>query len=113
PIIQSSYSNLTGSGVNIPGLNSAGVSSQLAALGLNTSSLNQQTIPQVQYQDIGLEMKATPFIHRNQSVALKLDLKVQALAGSSVNNIPVLTNRQFTANLDLKDGESAVVSSDL
>ncbi len=40
PIIQSSYSNLTGGGVNIPGLNSAGLSSQLAALGLNTSSLN-------------------------------------------------------------------------
>ena len=57
PIIQSSYSNLTGSGVNIPGLNSAGLSSQLAALGLNTSSLNQQTIPQVQYQDLGLQIE--------------------------------------------------------
>jgi general secretion pathway protein D len=113
PIIQSSYSNLTGSGVNIPGLNSAGLSSQLAALGLNSSSLNQQTIPQVQYQDIGLQMKATPFIHRDQSVSLKLDLKIQALAGSSVNDIPILTNRQFTANLDLKDGTSAMVTSNL
>jgi general secretion pathway protein D len=111
PIIQSSYSNLTGSGVNIPGLNSAGLSSQLAALGLNTSSLNQQTIPQIQYQDLGLQMKATPYIHRDQSVSLKLDLKLQALGGSSINNIPILTNRQFTAFLDLKDGASALVSS--
>jgi general secretion pathway protein D len=111
PIIQSSYSNLTGSGVNIPGLNSAGLSSQLAALGLNTSTLNQQTIPQIQYQDLGLQMKATPYIHRDQSVSLKLDLKLQALGGSSINNIPILTNRQFTAFLDLKDGASALVTS--
>lgn len=113
PIIQSSYSNLTGSGVNIPGLNSAGVSSQLAALGLNTSSLNQQTIPQVQYEDIGLDLKATPSIHRDQSVFLKLDVKLKALGGTSINDIPILTNRQFTAALDLKDGASALVTSNL
>jgi general secretion pathway protein D len=113
PIIQSSYSNLTGSGVNIPGLNSAGLSSQLAALGLNSSSLTQQTIPQIQYQDLGLQMKATPYIHRDQSVSLKVDLKLQALAGSSINDIPILTNRQFTAFLDLKDGASALVTSNL
>ena len=58
-------------------------------------------------------MKTTPYIHRDQSVSLKLDLKVQALAGSSINQIPILTNRQFTAALDLKDGESALVTSDL
>jgi hypothetical protein len=111
PIIQSSYSNLTGSGVNIPGLNSAGLSSQLAALGLNSSSLNQQTIPQVQYQDLGLQMKVTPYIHRDQTISLKLDLKLDALGGTSLNNIPILTNRQYTANLDLSDGTSAMVSS--
>jgi Flp pilus assembly secretin CpaC len=113
PIIQSSYSNLTGAGVSIPGLNSAGVSSQLAALGINTSSVNTQTIPQIQYQDLGLQMKATPFIHRDQSVSLKLDIKVQALGGTSINDIPILTNRQFTAALDLKDGTSALVTSNL
>ena len=111
PIIQSSYSNLTGAGVNIPGLNSAGLSSQLAALGLNSSSLNQQTIPQIQYQDLGLQLKATPFIHRDQSVYLKLDLKIQALGGTSINDIPIITNRQFTANLDLQDGASALMTS--
>lgn len=113
PIIQSSYSNLTGTGTNIPGLNSAGLNSQLAALGLNTSTANEQPIPQVQYQDLGLQMKATPYIHRDQSITLKLDLKIDALAGSSLNDIPVLTNRQFTANLDLKDGEAALVTSNL
>jgi hypothetical protein len=111
PIIQSSYSNLAGSGVNIPGLNSAGLSSQLAALGLNGSSINQQTIPQIQYQDLGLELKTTPYIHRDQSISLKLSLKITALGGASLNNIPILTNRELTAILDLKDGASALVTS--
>jgi type II secretory pathway component GspD/PulD (secretin) len=111
PIVQSSYSNIAGAGVNIPGLNSAGLSSQLAALGLSSSSVNQQTIPQVQYQDLGLQLKATPYIHRDQSIRLKLDLKIQALGGTSINDIPILTNRQFTADLDLKDGASALVTS--
>ncbi len=112
PIIQSTYSNLTGTGASIPGLNTAGISSQLAALGLNTSNLNQ-TIPQVQYQDLGLIMKATPHIHNDQSVGLKLNIQVQALGGTSINSIPILTNRQFTTDLDLRDGESTMVSSNL
>ena len=113
PIIQSSYSNLTGTGVNIPGLNTAGISSQLAALGLNSTSNLNQTIPQVQYQDLGLILKATPHIHSDQSVSLKLNIQIQALGGTSVNSIPILTNRQFTTNLDLRDGESSMVSSNL
>ena len=113
PIIQSSYSNLAGNGLNIPGLNSAGLNSQLAALGLNSSSLNQQTIPQIQYQDLGLQMKITPYIHRDETMTLKFNLKIDALAGTSVNDIPVLTNREFAAALDLKDGASALVTSNL
>jgi general secretion pathway protein D len=113
PILQSSYSNLTGSGVNIPGLTSAGLSSQLAALGLTSSSTSQQAIPQVQYQDLGLQMKVTPYIHRDQMVSLKLELKINALAGSSINDIPVLTNRELVGALDLKNGISAVVTSNL
>jgi general secretion pathway protein D len=114
PIIQSSYSNLSPPGVNIPGLSSAGLSSQLASLGVNAASLvPQQQIPQVQYEDIGLTLKATPHIQGNQRVALKLDLKLQALGGASLNGIPELTNRQFTADLDVLDGESTLITSTL
>jgi type II secretory pathway component GspD/PulD (secretin) len=112
PIITSTYTNITSS--SVAGLSAAGLSSQLAALGLSASaSTQQQTIPQVQYQDLGLSMKATPHIHRDQSIALKLDIKLQALGATSINDIPVITNRQLTADLDLRDGENAVVSSNL
>ena len=112
PITTSTYSNITSA--SVAGLSAAGLSSQLAALGLSTTTgTQQQTIPQVQYQDIGFSMKATPHIHRDQSVALKLDIKLQALATTSLNGIPVITSRQLTADLDLRDGENAVVSSNL
>lgn len=111
PILQSSYSNLSSTSA-IAGLSAAGTSAQLTALGLNSAAISQP-IPQVQYQDLGLSLKATPHIHRDQTIALKLDLKVQALGGSVLNDIPVITNRQFTADLTVKDGESALVSSNL
>ena len=114
PIIQSSYSSLSPTTPNIPGLNTAGLSSQLASLGLSASSLQEQPpIPQVQYEDLGLTLKATPHIQRNDRVALKLDLKLQALGGGSLNGVPELTNRQFTTDVDVLDGESTMVTSSL
>jgi Flp pilus assembly secretin CpaC len=113
PIETSSYSGLTSSSVSIPGVSTAGLSSELAALGLGAGTGTQQPIPQVQYQDIGLEVKVTPHILRSNNVSLEFDLKLQALAGSSLNSIPELTNRSFTATSVAKAGETAIFVSDL
>ena len=113
PIQTSSYSGLTGTSVNIPGGSSAGLSSELAALGLSGASATQQPIPQVQYQDIGLNLNVTPHVLRSNDVSLNFDMKIQALAGSVLNNIPELTNRQFTMTTTAKLGQSAVFFSDL
>jgi type II secretory pathway component GspD/PulD (secretin) len=69
----------------------------------------------VQYQDLGLILKVTPRIDRNDNdnVVLKLDLKIQALQGASLNGLPVLTNRSFTADINLRGGASALVVGDL
>lgn len=113
PIQTSSYSGLTGNSVNIAGVSTAGLSSELAALGLSGSTSTQQAIPQVQYQDIGLELNVTPRVLRSNDVSLDFDMKLQALAGSSLNGIPELTNRQFTMTTTAKEGQSAVFFSDL
>jgi hypothetical protein len=39
-------------------------------------------------------MKATPTVQKSGQVAMQLDLKIEALGSSSLNNIPVLANRQ-------------------
>ncbi|MFZ0661727.1 MAG: hypothetical protein WAM66_03475 [Acidobacteriaceae bacterium] len=116
PIITSSYSNFGGSSLNIPGLSSAGLSSQLAALGINPAELESglsQTIPQVQYQDLGLTLKVKPYIQKNRDVTLTLDLKITSLQGTSLNNIPVLSSEDFATITTLRQGASALVVSNL
>jgi general secretion pathway protein D len=114
PITTSSYSSIAASSVSIPGITSAGLSSVLSGLGVNASSLSTAApIPQVQYQDLGLTLKVTPRIDRNDDVVLKLDLKIQALQGSSLNGLPVLTNQSYTADIRLRNGASALVVGDL
>jgi general secretion pathway protein D len=114
PITTSSYSSIASSSVNIPGITSAGLSSVLSGLGLSASSLSSiAPIPQVQYQDLGLTFKVTPRIERNDDVVLKLDLKIQALQGGSLNGLPVLTNRSYTADIHLRSGASALVVGNL
>ena len=113
PIITSSYSNLSGSSLAIPGLSSAGVSSALAGLGVGGTGINStgQTIPQVQYEDLGLTLKVKPYIQKNRDVTINFDLELVSLAGSSINNIPVLDNQQYKAITTLKQGETALVVS--
>ena len=115
PIITSSYSALSGSTLAIPGLSSAGVSSALTGLGIGGSPLasSNSVIPQVQYEDLGLSLKVKPMIQKNRDVSLNLDLQITSLAGSSLNNIPVLDNQQYKSITTLKAGETALVVSDL
>jgi general secretion pathway protein D len=117
PIETSSYSSLSGtSGLNIPGLSNAGISSTLQNLGVNLQSLQSaanEVIPQVQYQDIGLTLDVTPRIENAHSISLKFDLKLTALAGSSLNSLPLLNNREYQAITSVNVGESAVLVSAL
>jgi type II secretory pathway component GspD/PulD (secretin) len=114
PITTSSYSSIASTSVNIPGITTAGLSGILGGLGISASALSTATpIPQVQYQDLGLIFKVTPRIERNDDVVLKLDYKIQALEGSSLNGLPVLTNQSYTADIRLRNGASALVVGDL
>lgn len=112
PILQASYSGLATSGVNIPGLTSAGSSSGLTSL-LSSITGSTTQIPQVQYQDLGLTLKANPRIMRNGDVALNLDMKITSLAGELLNGIPVLNNRSYTGVITLKEGAGVVLISEM
>ncbi len=112
PILTASYSGLGTSGINIPGLNSAGNSGGLSSL-LSSAGASNLQIPQVQYQDIGLTLKTTPKIMRSGDVALTLDLKITALSGSSANNIPILNNRSYSGVVTLKEGEGTILISEM
>ena len=70
-------------------------------------------IPIVQYQDLGLTLKATPKVLRNGTVALTLDLKLDSLAGGSINGVPILNTQSLSGVTTLKEGEAAVVAAEL
>ena len=110
PIETSQYSDLGTSGINIPGLTSAGASGNLSSL-LSQLNSGGQTIPQVEYQDLGLTFKATPRVIRSGEVALTMDLKITALGGTSINGVPILNNRSYSGVATVKDNAAVVLVS--
>jgi type II secretory pathway component GspD/PulD (secretin) len=110
PITTSQYSNLGSAGIVIPGLTTSGTSGSLSSL-LSQANLGQQTIPQIEYQDLGLTFKATPRVTREGEVALTMDLKITALGGTALNGIPVLNNRSYSGVARLKEGSGVVLVS--
>jgi type II secretory pathway component GspD/PulD (secretin) len=66
--------------------------------------------PSFNFEDLGLNLKATPLIHSNADVSLKLELNIRTLGTQTVNGIPVVNNREYTGNITLKNEESGVVA---
>ncbi len=112
PITTSTYSSGVSNssalkGVTINGVSAASLLSQF--LGSNNST----TIPQIQFEDLGVTFKATPTVQKSNSVSIHLDLKIEALTGGSLNNIPVLASRQFVSDVTVVDGQTALLVSSL
>lgn len=115
PIQTSLYSDIASStATSLAGVTVNGVSlSSLLASYLGTSSVGSgAVIPQVQYEDLGLTVTATPQIQRTGDVELKLEVKVSSLSGAAINGIPILSSRQFVSDLTVHDGETVLMISD-
>ncbi len=112
PIITASYSSGI-TAAQLSGLTSA----QLAAYGLTAataaSALTSATVPQIQYEDLGLTLKAIPTVLRSGNVSLAVDLKIEALAGTALNSIPILASRVLTSSITIAPGQTAILVSNL
>jgi general secretion pathway protein D len=105
PITTSTYTSGGASGASsLSGITINGVS---AASLLN--QLSSVTIPEIQYQDLGLTLKATPTVQKSGDITMHLDLKLESLAGGSNDNIPVLNSEVFVSDVTVPDGQTAVV----
>ncbi len=71
----------------------------------------QAPVPSISYEDLGLDIKAKPVVSGGVHIGLDLELQLRALAGASVNGVPVISNREYKGSINLEDGEPAVVAS--
>jgi general secretion pathway protein D len=60
--------------------------------------------------DLGLKVKATPRLHGDDEVTLHLEFDIRSLTGSSVNGIPVLSNRTIDQTIRLRENQTSVLS---
>ena len=112
PIITGSYGGGGTGGINIPGLNLPGTSGSLGSL-LSSLQSTAATIPQFQYEDLGLVLKSRPRVLRSGDVAMTIDIKITALAGASINNVPILANRAYSGAVTVPDGQGVVLAAEI
>jgi Flp pilus assembly secretin CpaC len=86
------------------------VSVTLNTLQSSVSSSAQTGYPSAEYEDLGLKIKATPRLHENGEVTLQLQFDIKSLAGSSINGIPILSNRSIEQTIRLRENETSIVS---
>jgi general secretion pathway protein D len=111
PVITATYSSGVSSSLasSLSGLNINGTSvSSLLSQYLGSNSVN---VPQFQYEDLGITLKMTPQILHSDEVQLALDMKIEALAGSSINSIPILNNRALTSTITVPAGYTAMLAT--
>ncbi|MDP9269263.1 MAG: type II and III secretion system protein [Acidobacteriota bacterium] len=65
--------------------------------------------PSFTFEDLGITLKTTPRVHDAGEVTLALEASIKGLGGTSLNGIPVLTNREYKGSVRLKEGESAMI----
>jgi len=73
------------------------------------SSNTQVPYPGSEYMDLGVKVKATPTLHANHEVTLQLEFEIRALSGTSINGIPVISNRTLTQTVRVKDDETTLI----
>jgi len=74
------------------------------------AGLAQQPYPGAEYEDLGVKIKATPSIHADDEVTLQLDFEIRALAGSSINGIPIITNRTLSQTVRVKEDVPTMIA---
>ena len=110
PIVSSTYSSGLSTAASALGnktINGISVASLLSQYAGGSSV----SIPQVTYEDLGITLNATPTILKSGRVSLLLDMKIEALSGSTNDGNPILENRSFKSSITVGEGESALLVS--
>ena len=77
------------------------------------STSSSSTTPSIQYEDLGLTLEAKPHVLAGREVLVHLHETIRSLAGTSLNDIPILDNEEISTDLTMPDGVTTVLVSDL
>jgi len=72
--------------------------------------ISQQPITNFEQQDVGIDIKIKPTIHRDKEVTLALEIKVTSIGGKGYADIPIINTREIKNTIRLRDGESSLLA---
>lgn len=76
-----------------------------------TGGVEQQPITSYDLQDVGIEIKITPFVHHNGEVGMELDFKLTFITSPGTSTLPpTIGNRSVKTRIRLKDGETGIMA---
>ncbi len=111
PVTTGTYSTGLSSTLSssLSGLTNAG--SSISSLLNQYLGSNSVTVPEIQYEDLGITLKLTPQVLHNNEVSLAINLKDEALGAGSLDGIPVLNNRALTSSIIVPEGYTAMLAT--
>ena len=82
--------------------------STIVPLGQGGNSL--QSIQNVSYENIGINVDVTPRFHANNDVTLTVKLTMSSVSGTGFAGYPTFGNRSVTSVVRLRDGETNIIA---
>jgi len=82
--------------------------SQIVPLGQGGTSL--QSIQNVNYETIGVNIDVTPRFHANNDVTLATKISLSSISGTGFSGYPTFGNREVTTTVRLRDGETNIIA---
>ncbi len=70
--------------------------------------VNNTPVTTYRYEEIGVEIKITPFVHQNDEVTLEIELSMTFVT-SYVDQFPVMGKREIKNTIRLKEGETNLI----
>ena len=72
--------------------------------------VNNVPITNFEQQDVGIEIKIKPSVHREGEITLNCEIKVTSLGGKGYADIPIINNREIKNVMRLRNGETNLIA---
>jgi Flp pilus assembly secretin CpaC len=66
--------------------------------------------PAFTYEDLGVNVKATAYVHGDDDVTLVLEVQTRSLSGQAYNGLPGIASREYSTQIRIASGQTAILS---